>query len=652
MTTDNEQLEHLKNRIAALESRLARSREHFGSRDDFLLRTFEDAPIGMALVGLDEKIKEANAALCTMLGYSHDELLQRTVPEITHPDDRNLEATPKGEMREGAKMVFVIEKRYLRADGSVLTGRLTVSALLDDDAKPTYYLGQLEDVTREREAEAALRKSEARFRALVENTNDIFCILDPDRTLRFASPSFTEQLGWPAVEIEDRDFAELIDDQHRSSFCREFVALLADASHVVRLNVKLKGRERGERCFDLAGENRISIGPLGGVVLTLRDITEQRALQDKAYQAQRLDSIGRLAGGVAHDFNNMLSVILGAVHFLSRNTGDEVRRARDIAAIDDAATRARNLVMQLVAIGGQQADFVGNTDVQAAIESCSPLIRRILGERIEFVCDLEPARAQIGVSATQFEQVIFNFATNAADAMPDGGRFSVVTRLTAISADHDRLPPGRYVELEVVDTGGGVDPSTANQIFDPFFSTKAPGKGTGLGLATVYGIVRQAGGDITVDRAPGGGARFRVFFPEIGDTGVSTADRTAPSSASRGVVLVVDDDSSVLSIMTRFIADDGYQVVGVAGPREALDFVDAGSAFDLVVTDVIMPAMSGLELVDQIIERRGPVPVVFVSGFANADPASLRARGTFVAKPFAHGALLAALREQLPSREE
>ncbi len=518
----------LRARVALLEAQLGRRREGVPDRDEVLRRAFEDAPIGMALVGVDERIAEANAALCHMLGYTRDELVRRTVPEITHPDDLTVEARPKDEMRAGASLAFVIEKRYVRADGTVLLGRLSVSALLDEHGRPAYYLGQLEDVTREREAERALREREA----------------------------------------------------------------------------------------ELA-------------------------------RALRLDGLGRLAGGVAHDFNNMLTVILGTAETVADGLlpGDPV--LTDVDLIRETALRARDLTRQLLAVGRQPQGAPTEVSVRRVVRASERLLARVLGEDVALTIDVADDVGHVVIDPTQLEQVLLNLATNARDAMPGGGRFALRVRAVTLAAPPPPLAPGRFVELCAEDTGVGMDAAVREQIFDPFFTTKRVGRGTGLGLATVYGIVRLAGGDIHVESQTGRGACFTVLLPEGEAPAEERPAAPARVEPGAGVALLVEDDDAVRGVVARILRRGGYRVIAPAGPDEALALACSGCDIDVIVTDVVMPGVNGVELYTRITNVRGPHPVVFMSGYAKADPAVLSAYGGFVAKPFTPDALLVAVREQI-----
>ena len=642
-----DQIRQLEARVRMLETQLGRRRESGPELDEFFRRSFEDAPIGMALIGLDERIVEANAALCRMLGYSREQLLELTVTQITDPRDRALEVQPKRDMGEGRAMSFVVEKRYRRAGGGVLLGRMTVTALYDEDAKPVYYLGHLENVSRERGAERALRQREALLGALVQNTIEIFCVVSREGRLSFISPNVEQRLGYVAVELLDQELASLVYEEDREAYESALTEVLCEPSQELYLSVRLRSSSGELRWFEIVGHNRVEVEALSGVVMTMRDVTEQRAMQAQLDQAQRLDSLGRLAGGVAHDFNNMLSVILGMTELLAEGfEADDVRR-EDLATIEDTALRASELTRKLLLFGRRKLDTSAAIDVHEQLRSSRGLLEKVLGDDVELALALEASHTHVLIGAAELEQVVLNFATNARDAMAAGGRFRLSTHSRKLEEPQPPLLPGRYLELVAEDSGSGMPASVREQIFDPFFSTKATGRGTGLGLATVYGIIREAQGDIRVESEPGVGTRFVVLLPEHGAQ-QRESEESKPRARGRGArVLMVEDEANVRMVLERVLKHAGYRVSSCEGPEQALALVEEGLEFQLLLTDVVMPKISGAELHERIVEQRGQTPVVFISGYAKALDSELREHPGFLAKPFTPEGLLAKVNEQL-----
>jgi CheY-like chemotaxis protein len=370
-----------------------------------------------------------------------------------------------------------------------------------------------------------------------------------------------------------------------------------------------------------------------------------------------MDAVGRLAGGVAHDFNNLLTVISAHSSFLleALGAGDALRE--DAEAIHKAGIRAAGLTRQLLAFSRKQILKPTVLDLGAIVAETEKMLERLLGEDIEIVTDCAPELYPVVTDATQIEQVIVNLAVNARDAMPDGGTLTIATRNATVetSGQEERrsMPPGEYVLLEVTDTGVGMDDSVKARMFEPFFTTKQPGQGTGLGLATVYGIVKQSAGYVFVESALGQGTTFQVYLPAAINGGASDELRAAESVAVRGVetVLLIEDESAVRQIAHRILKRQGYQVLLAASGAEALDASRAYRAtIHLVISDAVMPGMSGAEVVKRLQEERPGLKVLFMSGYT--DDEILR-RGivssttAFIQKPFTLAAFSLAAREAL-----
>jgi PAS domain S-box-containing protein len=385
-----------------------------------------------------------------------------------------------------------------------------------------------------------------------------------------------------------------------------------------------------------------------------RDLTAQRRgegerhrLEEELRQAQRLESVGRLAGGIAHEFNNLLQIIGGfSKRLLVRAPDDDTRR--ELLAIDDATARAAGLVRQLLAFGGRQRLQPRPFDLNLLIDDYEPMLRAVLGKDVELHCRLELRLPQIEADPSQLEQVLTNLALNAREAMPDGGSVTVETasaRLDSAAARGLSLPEAEYVLLRVGDTGVGMDPATRERIFEPFFSTRPPTEASGLGLATVHGIVSQSRGAIGVESEPGSGSTFTIYLPRL----QPRVQSIGPAPASReerrrdpAHLLVVEDEPLLLELMTANLRDAGYHVVEATSPREALELV-RNRPIDLIVTDVVMPGLNGPELVDRARELQPTVPALYVSGYAEQAISRGARLEPLLAKPFDPDDLLAAV---------
>ena len=384
---------------------------------------------------------------------------------------------------------------------------------------------------------------------------------------------------------------------------------------------------------------------------------ERQRLEQQLQQSQKLEAVGRLAGGLAHDFNNVLTAILGSVELLLLDTPPDAPTREELDIIRDASARAQDLIRQLLAFSARQVLQPRVLDLNRLVGDVNKMLRRLIGEDVELVSALAPDRGAVRADAGQIEQALVNLAINARDAMPSGGRLTIETANAEIpeaaGRPHGEVPPGRYVTLRVTDTGHGMDAETQAHIFEPFFTTKPHGKGTGLGLATVYGIARQSGGHVTVDSAPGKGSTFRIYLPRVDEpleaAGVPPAV-VAPVEGTE-TVLLAEDEQLVRSLARKVLEQAGYTVLVAAGGPEALQVAALyDGPIHLLLTDVVMPEMSGRELMHRLTLVRPSLRVLYMTGYSDEAVArhGLLDPGTgFMQKPFTPEALARKVREVL-----
>jgi len=390
------------------------------------------------------------------------------------------------------------------------------------------------------------------------------------------------------------------------------------------------------------------------------DITAQKRLEQELRQSQKMDSLGRLAGGVAHDFNNLLTVVRGYADVLSGELSPEDPRLAEVREIRRAADRATSLTRQLLAMSRRQVLVPREVDLNTLVLEMERMLRRVIGEAIQIVTQPSPGLGWVRADSGQLEQVLLNLAVNARDAMPAGGILTIGTSRIELPHVHEEcnpagIPAGDYVVLQVADTGIGMEPEVLSKVFEPFFTTKPVGEGTGLGLSTVYGIVQQSNGFIAVDSEPGVGTSFRVFLPRLAQKGGVTAEAAAsqaePAGMRRARILLVEDDEGVRQLTCRMLQQYGYDVVLAVDGAEALAYLSEGrQGVDAVVSDVVMPGISGAELVGQLRARWPDLPVLYLSGYTGDEvKGELQAgsRQAFLQKPFSQDALAAALDEVL-----
>jgi signal transduction histidine kinase/ActR/RegA family two-component response regulator len=398
------------------------------------------------------------------------------------------------------------------------------------------------------------------------------------------------------------------------------------------------------------------------VVSTVRDVTERQQIEERLRQSEKMEAVGRLASGVAHDFNNLLSVVIGYGDMLLRGLPDGDRRRGTVEQILQAGYRAATLTQQLLAYGRRQVSQPRVLDLNSLVLDMGKMLRRMIGEQIEFDTDLDPKLGRVKMDQSQMEQVVMNLVINARDAMPDGGRLLIETRNARLGdADvrgRDAIGPGLYVMVAVTDAGVGMDAATQARIFEPFFTTKEEGKGTGLGLATVYANVRQGGGDVWVRSEPGRGTTFKVYLPRVEDPAETVRPTAEGTELPRGseTILVVEDEEMVRRLVSSALEASGYRILAAGGSLEAIHLIgEHAGPIHLLVTDVIMPGMTGSELAGKIVGLSPGMKVLYMSGYAGNAIAKHGVIGpdiAFLQKPFAPDALVRKVREVLDARTE
>jgi two-component system, cell cycle sensor histidine kinase and response regulator CckA len=542
-------------------------------------------------------------------------------------------------------------------DGSIKHVEITTTYLRDAAGRPVEAVGVSRDATARVNAERALVRSEARFRALIERSTDMILVLDAEGRATFWSQGAVEALGWAPEEAagqplldrahpEDRDRAELV-----------LRRLLARPGESARVTLRHAHRDGGWRELEVTARNLLHDPAVRGVVMNARDATAQRLLEQQFWQAQKLEGIGRLAGGVAHDFNNLLTVILSGVEELRRIGAEGAPATVELAdEIGAAGERARDLTRQLLAFARKQVIAPVPLDLGTVVARLEKLLRRLLGEDVALATRLAPGLWPIRCDQGQVEQLLLNLAVNARDAMPGGGTLSIEVSNVEIdpraAADHPGMEPGPHVRLSVRDSGQGMTPEVRDRIFEPFFTTKETGKGTGLGLATVYGIVQQSEGFIAVDSRPGGGTTFDVWFARA-PAGAGEAPELPGREPAGGTetILVVEDEPQVRAVTVRTLRAAGYQVLVAGEGLEALA-VAAGARgrIQLLLTDVVMPGPNGRAVAEAVSRVQPGLRVLYVSGYtgdAIAQRGVLEAGVALLEKPFTPKALLARVRAVL-----
>ncbi len=507
-------------------------------------------------------------------------------------------------------------------------------------------------------AEAALRTNEQRFRALVEHSWDAIALFGPDGAILYGSPATTRILGYDLSEFVGRNALEMIHDDDRDAVVGRLTEAMANPGGRVDVAARVRHKDGSWRYLEGVLTNLLDDPSVGAIVNNYRDATERRSLEQQVIQAQKMEAVGRLAGGVAHDFNNILTAIGGYTDLLLADLPLDDPRREDVDEIHRAADRAAALTQQLLAFSRRQVLQPKVIDLNALVSNVEKLLRRLLGEDVLLATALAGDVGRVRADPGQLEQVIVNLAVNARDAMPAGGRLTLETRNVdldaAYAAEHRSVVPGPYVVIAVSDTGTGMSADVQSHMFEPFFTTKEVGKGTGLGLATVYGIVKQSGGSIWVYSELGHGTTIKVYLPRVDQLAEplgSSAPVDAASLRGTETILLVEDEPAVRAVARQILARQGYVVLEAPDGQTALAMVDGGGpSVDLVLTDVVMPGMSGRGLADRLATRCPGLRVLFMSGYTDdaiVRHGMLEPGLAYLQKPFRPDALVRKVREVL-----
>ncbi len=524
----------------------------------------------------------------------------------------------------------------------------------------TFVSQQIAVALERKRAHEAMRESEERYRLLFErNLAGVYRMTLVGRILE-CNDALARIFGYASrEELVDRDMAVLYPDSRQR---RDFFDALLRARSLA--NYEMRGeRKDGGTAWTFQNASLLADERAGEVIVegTVSDITERRHLEEQLRQSQKMEGIGQLAGGIAHDFNNLLTTVLGYSDMALSQLSEHDPIREDIAEIQKAGQRASNLTRQLLAFSRKQVFEPRVLDLNALIAESSRMLARLIGEHIRFVTELDPGLGSVRADPGQVEQVIVNLVVNARDAMPEGGALTMRTGnadVTAASArDHFGVAPGHYVVVCVADTGVGIDSETQKHIFEPFFTTKEKPHGTGLGLATVYGIVSQSGGHIFVASEPGRGSTFAIYLPRVEEIASAAGAPAAQAAVRRGseTILLVEDEDAVRGLTRRCLESSGYTVLQASSAEEALPIAARHAGrLDLLLTDVIMPGASGPELARRLLELRPGTRVLYVSGYTDASMASQGALDNgafFLQKPFTPETLARKVREVLDARE-
>jgi two-component system, cell cycle sensor histidine kinase and response regulator CckA len=581
------------------------------------------SPIPIVAADTDRRVTMWNPAAEALFGWSEAEVVGKANPSI--PREEFLDAAHlHRELLSGQILTNRVVQRQKR-DGSRVTVNVSAAPIRDANRKVKGILGFLIDITEQKQAQEALQRAEQKYRAIFENSMEGIYQATPEGKYISANPALVQMLGFDSETDLINGRTKIRTQEYVNPEVHdELVKNLKGRGSVQKFEYQAY-RKDGKMIW-ISGNARAVLTAQGNIHHfegTVQDITQNRELEEQLRQMQKIEAIGRLAGGVAHDFNNILMAISSYSELLDRKLTDEAMR-RYVEEIVKATDRGSSLTQGLLTFSRKQVSAPRIVDLNLLIADQLKMLKRLIPENIEVkfssAASLECLKADPG----QLEQVIMNLVINARDAMPDGGRLMIETsnaHLDAASAiSRDNAKAGRYVSLTVSDNGCGMDSETKSHIFEPFFTTKEQGKGTGLGLATVFGIVQHSGGQIFVNSEPGFGTTFKILFPSVTAEAQPVIQEQNRQTAipGTGTILLVEDEDGVRNSAAEFLSQNGYTVLKANGAREALQLAgDYEHDIDLLLTDLVMPQMSGTDLAKKITEMRPEIFTIFMSGYSN-----------------------------------
>jgi PAS domain S-box-containing protein len=572
---------------------------------------FENNLAAVYVSTLEGRLLNCNSAFLRMYGFkSKEEALACSAKLLyLHPSDREpfLEKLSYGQ-------VLNYECTQRRRDGTVFW-ILERATMVEDIDGRSVIEGTTIDITERKQSELALKQSEERFATIFRQSPVGCAILSLDGTFLDVNDNLLRMLALPTEKVIGKNAVEL--GLWKSQPDRDtFYEKLRNEGSIQNQEVEFKDATGAEHA-GLYFATLVRIGDKDGVFGMLLDRTEERELEAKFLQAQKMESLGRLAGGVAHDFNNLLGVIGGYAELLEAKLGNSEGLQRYCTKIIDTTQRASGLTRQLLTFSRKEIVRPIPLQIAQALMELTAILPRLIGEDVELVVDLS-ANGTVVIDKTHFEQIIFNVVINSRDAMPAGGQIFIETEdlLRPVLTSSGNVVIGQYVAIRIRDTGVGMDEETRLHAFEPFYTTKEVGRGTGLGLATVYGIVHQCKGEIVLESTPRKGTQVIILLPAV-DQGVIAADETADQKIKKGQgrILLVEDQAELRTVSAEFLVSLGYTVHSASTGPEALEFVATAGPIDLVITDVIMPRMNGREFADQLLQLRPNIKLLYVSGY-------------------------------------
>jgi two-component system, cell cycle sensor histidine kinase and response regulator CckA len=621
----------------------------------------ENAADMIAVVDMDGRRVFNSFSYEKVLGYSLEELKKSSSFEQIHPEDRE----KVREAAEEARRTGVgrpLEYRVRHKDGTWRVLESTASVIRNSKGDPENMVIVNRDITERKRSAEALRRSEAGFRSVVEDAPYGIYRARLSGELVLVNSALAKMLGYSSQEELLR--VNLAGSVYRLAVEHEKLnQVLLHQESFKDLEVEWKRKDGAPITVRCSGCSiKDETGAVAYMEVFAEDVTERRALERQLRMAQKMEAVGRLSGGIAHDFNNLLGVIIGYSQVLKRSLGPDTASFEHAQEIEKASQRAVSLTRQLLAFSRQQVLEPVVLNLNTLLSDMEKMLPRLIGEDIALKLELDTSLSQVKADPSQIEQVILNLAVNARDAMPDGGKLLIQTANvnldTAYTHNHPGSRPGSYVMLRVTDTGTGIDPEIQSQIFEPFFTTKERDKGTGLGLATVYGVVKQSGGYIAVDSEKGKGASFSVYLPRLEQPAAHSAPAVAARMNTRGseTILLVEDAEPLRKLAAMFLQESGYRILSAPDGQQALQMARQNPGpIHLLLTDVVMPGMNGRVLGERLAASQPGMKVLYMSGYTDSFIAGhgvLEAGTHLLHKPFTQETLTRKVRELLDANRD
>jgi PAS domain S-box-containing protein len=622
---------------------------------------FSHGNIGMAIASIDKGFLNVNKKFCDILEYSEEELLGKSWTEITYAEDIDRDLFKLNRMISGEIDNYQLEKRFVRKDKKAIDTHLTVSCIRHADGSIEKVLATIQDITDRKQIEGKLKENEQKYRHLIETASDAIYLISQNgqfldvnqAACKMLNRSKEEFLKFEINSIDPNFSIEAFSEFWRNTPIN--TPRLFETAHLHKDGTLISVEVSGQK-FKIA-EKIVFFGIARDITDRKKAQSERDELQRKLTQSQKLESIGNLAGGIAHDFNNMLGVILGHTEMALMQADETHQLHDDLKEVQKAAKRSADITKQLLAFARKQTISPRQLDLNDTVESMLNMLRRLIGEDIDLIWQPASDLWPVKMDPSQIDQILANLCVNARDAISDVGKLTIETGIKTFDEEycskHPGFIPGDFVLLAVSDNGCGMGKEVLDNLFEPFFTTKDVGKGTGLGLATIFGIVKQNNGFINVYSEPGQGSTFKIYLPRIftdEDTDKVVPEKKAAAGGTE-TILLVEDEPSILRMTRMMLERKGYSVLPAATPGEAIDLAKTHvDRIHLLMTDVVMPEMNGQDLAGQLIPLYPEMKILFMSGYtANviAHHGVLDDGVAFIQKPFSMADMTEKVREVL-----